>query len=519
MGHYPRKKPLMHHRVRAKQNQRIAAQMPRVPAYKRKQLVPYRSKHEQKKLLHSLLSKYAKKAVPPSPHKPRVVPKKHFKKAHREANRRPLHFKIEHRHQEQPKKHYQEAQKILKNKTCPKPVDFGELLPIVLKQQAPASPKAHAKRVDLHFADLSPIFLKESEKKLMRGSTMTGKKAMEVLAPLSFTKPTTPHQVNLQDMKPLDVNHPGQKNVHQVNLKDMKPVELQRPAPAQKEGCQSLKLSVITPLKVDSLEEAKKKSQDECKSKSKTPAFGFLEPVDVNHERKASCDRRSTNLKILKPLDLDQLPKATGRPAKPLTSVQKFLLSLQKERGEEGSIALFSKDGHLSMPDRLNRYLKLLIGRENRKRIRKHPYKPHDPYDLVLKYGNRPSYEIDRLSRYLDRRRRRLLARRVRKAKEQKRRELEKLRKKVEEQEKLKDERIRQAQEEEKKREALKLQAEKLKKSGKSTSNSPSSAQSVSGTKLARAGSHELSLKTDMIESIKQAVALEHGTPYTALHI
>ena len=196
----------------------------------------------------------------------------------------------------------------------------------------------------------------------------------------------------------------------------------------------------------------------------------------------------AANGSLVPPVTRVQYVKKAHASKKHLTGVQKYLAGMRKQHRDGGSIALFSKDGHLSVPIRLNRYLKQLIGKQDRKIIRSKPYKTHDARDMILKLGNRPDYEVDKLSRYIDRRKRRLLARRLRQAKKDKKLAAEK---------NISD--LAQSR----------LTAKLALVNKQSKTSSVANIKSSINTGLATHHSGDLSYMQNMIDNIKQATLLQ----------
>src|SRR3990167_513208 len=140
-----------------------------------------------------------------------------------------------------------------------------------------------------------------------------------------------------------------------------------------------------------------------------TQDWSLFAPVTIPHglDHSAMCSIKQQLLNGTQILTNSVNPD--GKPQKQLSDVEKYLLSISGS-GKLGSRELFARAGRLFFPSRLRRYLKQLMGSTDPKRLRKKPYhRKHPTEDLVLKYSGRPNYELTRLNRYIDSKRRRKL--------------------------------------------------------------------------------------------------------------
>lgn len=479
------------------------------------------SQQEHRKILNKLLNKYAKKAMTIQQRRKNQREKhSHSKMTNHYQHSRPNKQKSFMKTSQFHKPHYRRALK--KTKDCAKPISFQELFPLVVKKDKPKPIKITP--ISLKFSEIWPIALKKSEKKIVSPNPfISARQAIGFIQPIPLSNieeknETLPSalKVNLGDVAPVCLDS-NPKTTRRSSKHAFKQSATTIHHPAKSEKCQSLPISIISPI---TLSTPNPQSNGSCTSSNQV-ALHELSPLAVGNggllnESQASQCTNSTDLKLLAPLPLVgtaiNLNLEVKKRTKKLTGVQKFLMELAKKR-EDSGILLFSNKGHLSMPNRLDRYLKLEIGRSNRSLIRKRPYLAKDPFDMVLKYGNRPPIEIDRLSRYLTRRKKRLLARKLRLEKQQlleaNKKKLQKIRL-----EELNKKKAEQKAAEERKKQPVKPKLDDPKKL-------PATNPRINGTHagLAHSQSENLEDLQRMVDKMKQAWSVDHSQPFAVLQI
>jgi hypothetical protein len=305
--------------------------------------------------------------------------------------------------------------KISKQSTCPTTAsELSDLDPIIFPKEKPKAcpkkatedlslleeiespPQGCPRKAEMHLIDPLKINKKKSCSKLAGGEDVSQLNPLYIGRGMKACNPAKPDYSHL-----LPMNVTKQPNCAGSDLSPLHPVIVKKGKKCDKDD-----LSAVNPIKIEK----------GCPTNSVD--LSILIPSRIKwkpgEKRPKMLSKEQLNAvkKRLQQTNGQPYSQQTSAPQRKLTDVERFLLSLKGSSSGRGTRDLFAKNGHLAFPSRLDRFMKLLLGKTERSIIRHKPYKrPHLTPDLVMQYSGRPDYELSRVKRYITRRQMRILRR------------------------------------------------------------------------------------------------------------